>query len=90
MALIVDKAIKIFDLSVIHRGDCIRVKRVGDTTFKNGFVTQTTETQIQVLYCNTQNNATSYLSILATDVSFGIWEIYWTSDFQTVNYENGE
>ena len=90
MALLEDKAVKIFDLSAIKRGDCIRLKRAGDTVFKNGFVTQTTETQIQVLYCNTQNNATSYLSILAADVAARVWKIYWTSDFQTINYENGE
>lgn len=88
MALITDKAVNIFDLSAIHRGDCVRIKKAGDITFKNGFVTQTSETQIQILYCNTQNNATSYLMILAADASVGVWEIYWTSDFQTINYEN--
>jgi len=90
MALLEEKAVKIFDLSAIERGDCIRLKRAGDMVFKNGFVTQTTETQIQVLYCNTQNNATSYLSILAADVAVGVWEIYWTSDFQTINCENAK
>lgn len=90
MALIVDKTVKIFDLSAIHRGDCVRIRRTGDTTFKNGFVTQVSETQIQILYCNTQNTATSYLSVLATDVAVGVWEVYWTSDFQTINCENAE
>lgn len=32
MTLLADKNIKIFDLSVISRGDCIRVKRAGDFT----------------------------------------------------------
>ena len=90
MALILDKTVKIFDLSAIHRGDCVRIRRTGDTTFKNGFVTQVSEMQIQILYCNTQNTATSYLSVLAADVAVGVWEVYWTSDFQTINCENAE
>ena len=88
MALIANKAVKIFDLSEIYRGDCVRIRRAGDTAFKNGFVTQAGETQLQILYCNTQNNATSYLNVSASDVAIGIWEIYWTSDFQSVHYEN--
>jgi hypothetical protein len=88
MALIVDTTVKTFDLTVIHRGDCVRIRRNGDTTYKNGFVTKTDEKQIEILYCNTQNNATSFLSILAADVAIGVWEIWYTTDFQTVNYEN--
>ncbi|MFP3153130.1 DUF5026 domain-containing protein [Lachnospiraceae bacterium ZAX-1] len=88
MALIVDTAVKAFDLTQIHRGDCIRVKRNGDTTAKNGFVTKVGEKQIEILYCNTQNNATSYLPILAVDVAIGMWEIWWTTDFATINVEN--
>ncbi len=88
MALTANKAVKIFDLSEIHRSDCVRIRRAGDTAFKNGFVTQANEMQLQILYCNTQNNAASYLSVLASDVAAGVWEIYWTSDFQAVHYEN--
>ena len=88
MALIIDTTVKEFDLTAIHRGDCIRIRRAGDTTFKNGFVTKASEREIQILYCNTQNNATSYLNVLAADVAIGVWEIYWTEDFQNINYEN--
>lgn len=88
MALIKEEAHKEFDLSQVRRGDCIRVKRAGDTTAKNGFVTDVTTDRLRLLYCNTQNNATSYLDLSAVDVAVGVWEIYWTSDFQTVNYEN--
>jgi hypothetical protein len=88
MALITDKAVKTFDLSAVHRGDCARVKRAGDTAWRNGFVTKITESVIEVLYCNIQNNATSYLTITAVDVAVGVWEVYWTADFQTINYEN--
>ena len=90
MSLIMDKNVKIFDLSAIHRGDCIKVRRTGDTVFKNGFVTKAEETQIQILYCNTQNNAASYISLLAADVAVGVWEVYWTSDFKTIKCENAE
>jgi hypothetical protein len=88
MALIADKAVKVFDLAKIQRGDCIRIRRAGDTTFRNGFVTKTSEAQIEILYCNTQNAATSYLGVLATDVAIGVWEVYWTTDFQNIHYEN--
>lgn len=87
MALIIDETYKAYDLTQIQRGDCIRIRRAGDTTAKNGFVTEVTHDRLRVLYCNTQNNATSYLDIKAADVAIGIWEVYWTNDFQTVNYE---
>lgn len=88
MALITSTAQAVFDLTQIHRGDCIRVRRTGDAAFRNGFVTDVTAEKLRLLYCNTQNNATSYLDILAADTAVGVWEIYWTADFQTVNYEN--
>lgn len=88
MALIRSATHTEFDLAQIRRGDCIRVKRAGDATARNGFVTEVTANKLRLLYCNTQNNATSYLDIPAADVSVGVWEIYWTRDFQTVNYEN--
>lgn len=88
MALIENKAVKVFDLSEIHRGDCVRIRRAGDSVFKNGFVTKVSETQLEILYCNTQNNATSYLHVSAADTAAGIWEIYWTTDFQAIYYEN--
>jgi len=88
MALVANKNVKVFDLSAIQRGDCVRIRRAGEVEFKNGFVTQITEAKLQILYANVQNNTTSYLLISAADVAIGIWEIYWTSDFQTINYEN--
>lgn len=87
MALIVDASRKAFDTAQIQRGDCIRVRRTGDTTARNGFVTEVTPDRARILFCNTQNNATSYLDIMAADVAIGVWEVYWTQDFRTVNYE---
>lgn len=87
MALVIDTAVKAFDLDAIHRGDCIRIRRAGDTTFKNGIVTKVTDKEVQILYANTQNTATSYVTITAADVAIGVWEVWWTTDFQTVNYE---
>lgn len=88
MALVKSATHAEFDTSQIQRGDCIRIKRAGDTTAKNGFVTEVTPNKVRILYCNTQNNATSYIDLNVADVAIGVWEIYWTSDFQTVNYEN--
>ena len=87
MALIMNATHQEFDLAQVGRGDCIRVKRAGDTTARNGFITEARATRLRILYCNTQNNASSYLDITAADVAIGVWEIYWTRDFQTVNYE---
>jgi hypothetical protein len=88
MALIADKTEKIFDLAEIHRSDCVRIRRVNDSIFKNGFVTKAGEDAIEILYCNTQNNATSYLIVKAADVAVGVWELYWTTDFQIINHED--
>ena len=87
MALITNATHQVFDLEQIHRADCIRIRRTGDSTYKNGFVTEVNPDRLRLLYCNTQNNATSYLDITAADVAVGVWEIYWTGDFQTGNYE---
>lgn len=88
MALIANATYSIFDLTQIHRGDCVRIRRTGDSEFRNGFITEATQNKLRMLYCNLQNQATSYLDILAVDVTVGVWEIYWTNDFQTINYEN--
>lgn len=87
MALIIDETHKAFDQAQIQRGNCIRIRRTGDSTTRNGFVTEVTPDRLRILYCNTQNNATSYIDITAVDVALGMWEVYWTDDFQTINYE---
>ena len=87
MALIKSETQTEYDLSQIQRGDCIRIRRAGDTTARNGFVTEAAADRLVVLYCNVQNNATSYLEVLAADVAVGAWEIYWTTDFQDVKHE---
>ena len=45
MALIKSATHEEFDLSQVRRGDCIRVRRAGDTTAKNGFVTEVSATR---------------------------------------------
>lgn len=87
MGLIKSEPQTVFDLSLIHRGDCLRFQRKGDTTARNGFVTEAREKKLTVLYCNVQNNACSYIDIAASDVEAGVWDIYWTTDFQTVSHE---
>lgn len=88
--LIKNETKTVFDLSLIQRGDCIRIRRAGDTTARNGFVTEAKENKLTVLYCNVQNNACSYLEIPAADVALGAWDVYWTQDFQTVYHEGDE
>ena len=86
MALIINQNVPAFDLTMISRGDCIRIRRATDTTARNGIVTRATESLIEVLFSNVQNNATSFLQLTAGDVAIGVWEIWWTTDFQTINY----
>jgi hypothetical protein len=85
--LIADKNIKIFDLEQIGRGDCVRLKHTGDTQYKTGFVVNAKETVIQVLCCNIQGNATSYLNVPVDEVAAEEWDIAWTRDFETVCHE---
>ena len=88
--LIKDEVQKVFDLSLIGRGDCIHIKRKGDTTARNGFVTEARKDRLTVLYCNVRNNACSYINITAEDVEMKAWDVYWTRDFQTVYHEGDE
>ena len=88
MALITDKNVKTFDTDAIHKGDCIRFKRAGSSCWKNGFVTRVTEQLIDVLHYNAQSGQTNSQMLLAVDVAIGVYEVYWTTDFKTVNYEN--
>lgn len=90
MGLIKNETQTVFDLSLIQRGDCIRIRRAGDTTARNGFVTEAKADKLTVLYCNVQNNACSYIEITAADVALKVWDVYWTQDFQTVNHEGDE
>jgi len=88
MSLTIDKSVPIFDLTAINRGDCIRIRRAGDSLPRNGIVTRLDENAMQILFANVQNNATSFLQIPAVDVAVGIWEIWWTTDFITINYQS--
>ena len=86
MSLIINASVPVFDLGMIKRGDAIRVRRATDTVFRNGIVTRLDKNQMQILFANVQNNATSFLLLDAGDVAIGVWEIWWTTDFVTINY----
>lgn len=90
MGLIKHATQSVFDLSLVQRGDCIRFRRAGDTVARNGFVTEAKSNKLTILYCNVQNNACSYIDIKAADVALGIWDIFWTQDFQTIYHEGKE
>jgi hypothetical protein len=86
MSLITNKTLPVFDLAAIRQGDNIRVRRATDTAARNGIVTRLDERQIQILFANVQNNATGFMTVDAADVAIGVWEIWWTTDFVTINY----
>jgi len=79
----------VFDRAIVNRGDAIRFRRAGDTAFRNGIITKASDTQLTVLHSNIQNASTSFVQIDAADVAVGVWEIYWTTDFVTINYQPG-
>ena len=86
MSLITNKNAPVFDLTAINRGDNIRIRRATDANARNGIVTRLDENRMQILWANVQNNATSFMDVDATDVAIGVWEIWWSSDMQTINY----
>ena len=86
MALITNVSVPQIEQTVISRGDVIRVRRATETTGRNGIVTRVTDTLIEILTSNIQNNATSFMQISAGDIAIGVWEIWWTNDLLTVNY----
>ena len=89
MALTTGINVAVFDRTIVNRGDAIRFRRAGDIVFRNGIVTRLSDNQIEVLHTNIQNNATSFVQISAVDVAVGVWEIFWTTDFVTINYQPG-
>jgi hypothetical protein len=84
MELVIDSGIKAFNAAAVRRGDVIRVRRAGDTVYRNGFVTNVSPGMIEILYCNIQNSQTSFLRITAEDAAAGEWEVYWTADFKEI------
>ncbi|MCL2487418.1 MAG: DUF5026 domain-containing protein [Oscillospiraceae bacterium] len=89
MAMTTGINVAVFDRGIINRGDGIRFRRAGSTEFRNGVITKVSDAQIEVLHTNIQNNATSFTQINAADVAVGVWEVWWTTDFITVNYQPG-
>jgi hypothetical protein len=89
MAMTTGINVAVFDRDIVNRGDAIRFRRAGDNTFRNGIITRMSDAQIEVLFSNVQNNSTSFAQINAVDVAVGVWEIRWTTDFETVNYQPG-
>ena len=90
MTLVKKEMQSVFDETLVKRGCAIRFCRKGDTTPRNGFVTEVRPKKLTALYCNTQNNACSYIDILASEVELGAWDIYLTEDFQTVYHEGDD
>ena len=79
--------IAVFDLEKVNRGDAVRFRRNGDTVFRNGIITRTDKGIIEILHSNVQNTATTFSQMLAADVAIGMWEVFWTTDFVTINYQ---
>lgn len=84
MALVKSVSKSIFDSSTIQPGNCIRAKRSGWDDFRNGFVTRVDDDKITCVYYVSSGNAVNYFEVDSDEVAAGLWEIYWTDDFQNV------
>lgn len=90
MSLVKQESNPVYDLTLITRGTCVRVTKRGDTTARNGIVTEAKKGKITILYTNKQDTAVTYLDIPVSEVVAGLWEIRYTTDFETVYKEGGE
>lgn len=89
MALTKSEARDVFDLSQIHRGDCVRIQRRGDATARNGIVADASGERLSVLCCNGQGGSFGYSDVAADEAARGEWDIRWTSDFEAVLRQEG-
>jgi hypothetical protein len=89
MSMIKGVNVAVFNRDMIKQGDFIRFRRAGDMTFRNGIVTRVSDAQIEILFSNVQNNATSFAHITAADVAVGVWEARTSTDLITINYQPG-
>ena len=74
-----------FDTASIHRGDMIRVRYATWEEPSNGIVAYVTTEAIRVLYLTATGHVSNFYSIHLSDVLNGLWEVQWSSDFETVN-----
>jgi len=87
MALIKNVSVPVFEKDAILRGDNIRVRRATESAGRNGTVSRVTDTMLEFVFVDVHNNANRFMQIEAKDVAVGLWEIWWSSDMQTVNYQ---
>jgi hypothetical protein len=84
MALIKSVSKNVFDSSAVYPGNCIRARKSGWDCFLNGFITAVTQEKITCLYYVSSGNAANYFDISPEEIAAGLWEIYWTADFQNI------
>lgn len=87
MALIKSVTDNQIDTSAISSGCCVRAKRTGWMDWRNGFVTEVVPDHVTVLYSTGAGNAVNYFDVPADEVAAGLWQMYWTADFVTVQQQ---
>lgn len=85
MALIIEKPVKVFDLTEIRKGCLLWGKHRTWSRGKAGFVTTAEEEQLVVQYYPGIGNVTNHFVIPASEATAGEWEIRWSADLDTVN-----
>lgn len=83
--LLINKGIRIFDLSDVGRGTLICAKHRTWTEGQPGIITYADEQVIRIQYPPTIQNVLNHYFIHAVDVEKGEWEIRYSSDgLQTI------
>lgn len=84
MDLIVEKQIRVFDVSVISQGFFLYARHRTWSRGKGGIVSSVTEGEIVVQYHPEIRNITNHYSIPVKEAADGDWEIRYTSDLKDI------
>lgn len=84
MELIVDKEVKIFDITTISCGALMFARHQTWTKGKCGFISSVTENKIIIQYHPGIGNITNHIIIPVKEVVNGEWEIRYSPDLKEV------
>jgi len=80
----VNAVTKVFDVSVIKRGDLLYAKHKTWQEGKRGFVTAISGAEIIVQYHPGIGNVTNHFFLPADEVVAGEWEVRWSRDLRGI------
>lgn len=84
MALVTEKPIAAFDLTLIERGYLLWGRHSTWNEGKAGFVTSATDNQLIIQYYPGIGNVTNHFIIPVSEAADGQWEIRWSADMTEI------